>query len=200
MSTATTSRCTSIARRAPSGPLPCVVHTHGGGMAILRAADPNFVLWRNELAATGLVVVGVEFRNAAGVLGPAPVPRRVERLCERGAVGDRQSGRPGRVDGGHLRRVRWWESRDRDGVEGEPGGLDRRNRRGVRAVPVHFGRLRRSAGRAHVTVRERQVLPRRREHGRAGQDLRSRRDQRDESARLADARRTRATSKVSRHT
>jgi acetyl esterase/lipase len=56
------------------GPLPCVVHTHGGGMAILRAADPNFVLWRNELAATGLVVVGVEFRNAAGTLGPHPFP------------------------------------------------------------------------------------------------------------------------------
>jgi acetyl esterase len=55
-------------------PLPCVVHTHGGGMAILRASDPGFVAWRDALAATGLVVVGVEFRNAAGVLGPHPFP------------------------------------------------------------------------------------------------------------------------------
>ncbi len=55
-------------------PLPCVVHTHGGGMAILRASDDSFVAWRNALAATGLVVVGVEFRNAAGVLGPHPFP------------------------------------------------------------------------------------------------------------------------------
>ncbi len=56
------------------GPLPCIVHTHGGGMAILTAADPGYVRWRDELAATGLVVVGVEFRNAAGVLGPHPFP------------------------------------------------------------------------------------------------------------------------------
>lgn len=55
-------------------PLPCVVHTHGGGMAILQASDPGYVRWRDELAATGLVVVGVEFRNAAGVLGPHPFP------------------------------------------------------------------------------------------------------------------------------
>jgi acetyl esterase len=57
-----------------SGPLPCVVHTHGGGMAILKAANPNYVRWRDCLAATGLVVVGVEFRNAAGALGPHPFP------------------------------------------------------------------------------------------------------------------------------
>ena len=55
-------------------PLPCIVHTHGGGMAILKAADPGYVRWRDELAATGLVVVGVEFRNAAGELGNHPFP------------------------------------------------------------------------------------------------------------------------------
>jgi acetyl esterase/lipase len=55
-------------------PLPCVIHTHGGGMAILQATDVGFAKWRDELAATGLVVVGVEFRNAAGVLGPHPFP------------------------------------------------------------------------------------------------------------------------------
>jgi acetyl esterase/lipase len=57
-----------------NGPLPAVVHTHGGGMVIAAAADPNYVRWRNELAATGLVVVGVEFRNGAGKLGPHPFP------------------------------------------------------------------------------------------------------------------------------
>lgn len=56
------------------GSLPCVVHTHGGGMAILTAADPAYNRLRDDLAATGLVVVGVEFRNAAGVLGPHPFP------------------------------------------------------------------------------------------------------------------------------
>ncbi len=49
-----------------SGPLPCVYHIHGGGMVLIEAANPCYQLWRSELAATGLVVIGVEFRNAAG--------------------------------------------------------------------------------------------------------------------------------------
>ena len=56
------------------GPVPCVVHTHGGGMAILSATGESYVAWRDDLAATGMVVVGVEFRNAAGKLGPHPFP------------------------------------------------------------------------------------------------------------------------------
>jgi acetyl esterase len=56
------------------GPLPCIVHTHGGGMVMLSAADASFVRWRDELAASGLVVIGVEFRNAAGKLGTHAFP------------------------------------------------------------------------------------------------------------------------------
>lgn len=56
------------------GPMPGIVHTHGGGMALGAAADPNYVRWRDELAAVGLVVVGVEFRNASGKLGNYPFP------------------------------------------------------------------------------------------------------------------------------
>jgi acetyl esterase/lipase len=56
------------------GPLPCVVHTHGGGMVILRGAGPSYVRWRDELAASGLIVVGVEFRNGGGALGNHPFP------------------------------------------------------------------------------------------------------------------------------
>lgn len=56
------------------GPMPAVVHTHGGGMVIAAAADPNYQRWRDELAAAGLVVVGVEFRNGAGKLGNHPFP------------------------------------------------------------------------------------------------------------------------------
>ena len=56
------------------GPLPCVFHTHGGGMVILSAKCDNFVRWRNDLAATGMVVVGVEFRNGGGALGNHPFP------------------------------------------------------------------------------------------------------------------------------
>ncbi len=56
------------------GALPAVVHTHGGGMVLAAAADPNYVRWREELAAANLVVVGVEFRNGGGKLGPYPFP------------------------------------------------------------------------------------------------------------------------------
>ncbi|MDH3681834.1 MAG: alpha/beta hydrolase [Acidimicrobiia bacterium] len=56
------------------GPMPGIVHTHGGGMVLGTAADPNYQRWRDELAATGMVVVGVEFRNGAGKLGNYPFP------------------------------------------------------------------------------------------------------------------------------
>jgi acetyl esterase len=59
---------------AATGNLPCILHIHGGGMAILEAAADGYVRWRDELAATGLIVVGVEFRNSAGKLGPNPFP------------------------------------------------------------------------------------------------------------------------------
>ncbi len=57
-----------------SGPLPGILHIHGGGMVILTAADANYQRWRDTLAAEGAVVVGVEYRNGAGVLGPNPFP------------------------------------------------------------------------------------------------------------------------------
>jgi acetyl esterase len=56
------------------GPLPGLMHLHGGGMAILQAANESAAGWRALLAAQGCVVVGVEFRNSAGVLGPHPFP------------------------------------------------------------------------------------------------------------------------------
>ncbi len=37
-------------------------------------ADPGYATWRDTRAATGLVVVGVEFRSAGGTLGPHPFP------------------------------------------------------------------------------------------------------------------------------
>ncbi|HEX7826619.1 MAG TPA: alpha/beta hydrolase fold domain-containing protein [Mycobacterium sp.] len=55
-----------------TGPLPGLLHLHGGGMAILQSNIAKS--WREALAAAGCVVVGVEFRNAGGVLGPHPFP------------------------------------------------------------------------------------------------------------------------------
>jgi acetyl esterase len=57
--------------------MPCIVHLHGGGMAFLSGADTGYVRWREALAATGIVVVGVEFRNSGGKLGPHPYPAGV---------------------------------------------------------------------------------------------------------------------------
>ena len=64
-----------VTKRAnASGDVPGILHLHGGGMAIMKADDPNYIYWRHKLASTGLVVVGVEFRNTAGVLGNHPFP------------------------------------------------------------------------------------------------------------------------------
>lgn len=57
-----------------TGAVPGILHIHGGGMTILQAKNAIYTRWRDELAATGLVVVGVEFRNAAGAQGPHPFP------------------------------------------------------------------------------------------------------------------------------
>ena len=56
------------------GPLPGLLHIHGGGMVLLEAAGAGYAHWRDDLAATGMVVVGVEFRNGGGKHGPYPFP------------------------------------------------------------------------------------------------------------------------------
>jgi acetyl esterase/lipase len=65
-----------------SGPMPCILHIHGGGMALMSATELGYVRWRDELAATGLIVVGVEFRNAGGKLGPHPFPAGLNDCAE----------------------------------------------------------------------------------------------------------------------
>lgn len=64
-----------------SGPLPGILHLHGGGMVLMSAAGSLYDRWRCELAASGLLVVGVEFRNAAGKLGPHPYPAGLNDCC-----------------------------------------------------------------------------------------------------------------------
>jgi acetyl esterase len=63
-----------ISRPDVAGPVPAVVHLHGGGMAIASAADETYSRLREYIAGTGLVVVGIEFRNSEGKLGPHPFP------------------------------------------------------------------------------------------------------------------------------
>ncbi|TMS52451.1 alpha/beta hydrolase fold domain-containing protein [Mycobacterium sp. DBP42] len=54
--------------------LPGVVHIHGGAMAMCSATDISYCRVREYLAGTGVVVIGVEFRNSGGRLGPHPYP------------------------------------------------------------------------------------------------------------------------------
>jgi len=75
-----------------SGPLPCLVHMHGGGMVIMSAEDPGFILLRNSLAAMGMVVIGVEFRNGGGKLGPHPFPAGLNDCCSAVQWADQQRG------------------------------------------------------------------------------------------------------------
>mgnify|MGYP001161505802 FL=1 len=64
-----------------SNDLPCLVDFHGGGMVMLSTTFPPFVRWRDSLAAAGTVVIGVEFRNAAGLLGNHPFPTGLNDCC-----------------------------------------------------------------------------------------------------------------------
>ncbi|MGY1694247.1 alpha/beta hydrolase fold domain-containing protein [Geodermatophilus sp. SYSU D00814] len=54
--------------------LPGLVYLHGGGMTILDCANRLHTRWCEDLAATGLVVVAVDFRNAVTTDGHAPFP------------------------------------------------------------------------------------------------------------------------------
>ena len=57
-----------------TGSLPCTIYIHGGGMAILDAFGKVHQRWCEDLAATGMVVIGVDFRNAYSDKGMNPFP------------------------------------------------------------------------------------------------------------------------------
>lgn len=52
-------------------PLPCVYYIHGGGMQALSCYDGNYRAWAKIIAAQGVAVAMVDFRNA---LTPSSVP------------------------------------------------------------------------------------------------------------------------------
>lgn len=53
------------------GPLPCVYYIHGGGMASMSCTLGNYKAWGRMIAANGVNVVMVDFRNS---LTPSSVP------------------------------------------------------------------------------------------------------------------------------
>ena len=173
------------------GPLPCIVHAHGGGMVILKASGASYVRWRDELAATGMVVIGVEFRNGGGALGDHPFPAGLNDCASgvRWAFENRERlGISKIVVSGEVGR---WQPLGRDSVEGEGGGLDRRDRRHLLPVPLHLQRVGRQDTRLAVAVRERRLLVKRQRDGRTGKGLRPGRREREQSVVLAICRRDR---------
>merc|ERR1712224_997840 len=63
-----------ISKPKGSSEVPCILHTHGGGMMIMSANSWIFQLHRAYCARRGLAVVSVEFRNSSGLLGRHPYP------------------------------------------------------------------------------------------------------------------------------
>lgn len=102
-----------------------IVHFHGGGMVLLAGSDPNYVRWRSELAATGLVVVGVEFRNGGGRLGPHPFPAGLDDcvaavrwvLDHRGELGISHVVLSGESGGGNLTLATALTAKDQGWIE-----------------------------------------------------------------------------------
>ena len=56
--------------------LPCVYYIHGGGMETMSCYDGNYRAWGRIIAAQGVAVAMVDFRNA---WSPSSVPTRSPR-------------------------------------------------------------------------------------------------------------------------
>ena len=161
------------------GPLPCIYQVHGGGMVMLSAEGPVYRNWREELAAAGTVVVGVQYRNGAGRARVAPVPGRSQRLRRRPALGLRPPRRAGRHEHRRDRRLGRREPLPRPRAQGQAGGLAGRDLGRLRDVAVHLRRLGDRAAGAAVVERERRLLAQPRavpaDHGRVRPGRRERR-------------------------
>lgn len=167
-----------IARPADhAGPLPGILHLHGGGMVLMSATGPLYARWRAELAATGLVVVGVEFRNAGGRLGPYPFPA---------GLNDCASGR--------------WQPHARDRPQGQTRRTPGRRRRRLRAVSLHLERVRRGRSRSALAGRERRIRPELRADGVPFAAVRSGRQARPGTSSPGPCTRARTNSKGYRRT
>ena len=142
-STATTSRSTSTDRRHAAGPLPGVLHIHGGGMVMLEAAGRRLPALarraRRDRAWSSSASSSATAAASSGRTRSRPGSTTARRRCcgsrrtrPRSASQDRRVGRIGRRQphAGH----------DAEGQARRPPRPDRRR---VRPVPVHLERLRR---------------------------------------------------------
>lgn len=66
-----------LIRPQGEAPLPCVYYIHGGGMTVMSCYDGNYRAWGKIIAAHGVAVAMVDFRNAieaSSVPDVAPYP------------------------------------------------------------------------------------------------------------------------------
>ena len=64
------------------GPIPCIVHFHGGGMSFSSAKNPYSIRWRKSLAQQGALVIGVEFATQTLHEGNHPFPAGLNDCAE----------------------------------------------------------------------------------------------------------------------
>ena len=141
-------------------------------MVLLEAAGAVYARLRDELAASGLVVVGVEFRNGGGKHGAHPFPAGLNDCSSalrwvienRTRLGISTLIVSGESGGGNLTLA--------TALKAKRDGLAVRDRRRLRDVSVHLGRLRLTAVSADLAPRERWIFPQLPDDGRSGEGVR----------------------------
>ena len=129
-----------------SGLHPGILHVHGGGMVMLDGRTGVYTRWRDELAAAGLVVVGVEFQNAVDEAGHHPFPAGLDDVtaatkwvsANRAELGISALVLQGDSGGANLAlaaTIRAGRGRDADPVDG--AGIDGVRTDGVRIDGVY---------------------------------------------------------------
>lgn len=126
--------------------LACIYYIHGGGMMSLSCNDGMYRGWGKIIAANGVAVVMVDFRNsvvASSVPEVAPFPAGLND-CVSGlkwTVGKRRASRH-RPGPGHRRWREWRRQPDaRDRPQAQAGRRTRPHQRPVCAVPVRPRRV-----------------------------------------------------------
>lgn len=122
--------------------LACVYYIHGGGMQALSCMDGNYRAFGKIIAAFGVAVVMVDFRNSispSSVPDGCPISGRSQRLCFRPQVDDRECGILEHRHFSHRRGGRKWRRQPHAGDRPQvvEGRRNRPHQGLVRVVPIH---------------------------------------------------------------
>ena len=193
--TATRSRSSSSGPTSTE-PLPCVYYIHGGGMQTMSCFDGMYRAWGRIIAAQGVAVAMVDFRNALVAVvgaGGRAVPGRPQRLRLRAEVGARARRRARhRPRPPHRRRrERRRQPHARHRAEAEARRRHRPDHGPLRALPLHRRRV--AAGPDNPSSIENNGILLDLHNNRGAHGLRHRGARAAQPARLARLRRPRTT-------